>query len=265
MDIDALVQEIKSSPKYRETAEETIRGLVQVEMGRHKKERQVVKAVRKRLHAIMAYYLGDADYQQAEAILRRAFERGGPDDVEKTCRAILADHPSTRERLEIIDDFYDRIFAVTGKPEILLDLACGLNPLTFIWMELPPSVRYYAYDIHQPRVEFLNTYFRLQGLAQLAYEQDVIFHPPEQPGDVALILKELPRLDRNYQGAALDLIQSLSVNYVVISFPVVSLHGGRDLESHYRAYMKDLVEGKGWLATEIVFQNELVYCLNKSR
>jgi 16S rRNA (guanine(1405)-N(7))-methyltransferase len=265
VEIEAIVQEIKSSPKYRETSEETIRGLVEVEMGRHKKARQVVKAVRKRLHTIMAYYLGDADYQQSEAALRQAFEQGEPESIKHACRAILAEHPSTRERLEVIDAFYESIFAVTGKPKVLLDLACGLNPLTFPWMDLPLSLRYYAYDIHQPRIELLNAYFELQGLDPLAYEQDVIFHPPEEHGDVALILKELPRIDRNYQGAGLELLRSLQVNFVVVSFPVVSLHGGRDLEDHYRQYMDELLEMDTWSAIEIIFSNELVYCLKKLR
>lgn len=265
MDVDVLVQKIKAAPKYRDTAEETIRGLVEVEMGRHKKEKQVVKAVRKRLHNIMAFYLGDADYRQAEAALRQAFGSGDREEIERACRAVLADHPSTEERLEIIDPFYKRIFAVTGKPGILLDLACGINPLTYPWMDLPTSLQYHAYDIHQPRVDFLNTYFELQGLASLASMQDVIFQPPKQHGDVALILKELPRLNRNYQGAGLNLIQSLRVNHVVVSFPVVSLHGGRDLEGHYRGYMEQILKGQTWGATEIVFPNELVYCLEKAR
>jgi 16S rRNA (guanine(1405)-N(7))-methyltransferase len=265
MDIDALVQEIKSAPKYRDTAEETIRGLVEAEMGRHKKEKQVAKAVRKRLHNIMAYYLGDADYEDAQTILRRAFDKGESAGVKDACRTILADHPSTEERLEILDQFYDRIFNVTGKPEILLDLACGLNPLTYPWMGLSTSLRYHAYDIHQPRVKFLNAYFELQGLAPLAEVKDVIFHPPPIQGDVAFVLKELPRLDRNYQGAGLNLILALPVRHVVVSFPVVSLHGGRDLTEHYRAYMEEFVQGQNWRKTEIVFSNELVYCLDKAR
>jgi 16S rRNA (guanine(1405)-N(7))-methyltransferase len=265
MDIDALVKEIKASPKYRETSEETIRGLLEVEIGRHKKARQVVKAVRKRLHTIMAYYLGDADYAHAREILSQAFGQGDPKEIENACRVILAEHPSTRERLEIVDEFYERIFAITGRPSSMLDLACGLNPLTFPWMRLPLSFQYHAYDIHQPRVEFLNTYFELQGLAPLAHEQDVIFHPPEEPADVALILKELPRLDRNYQGEGLSLIEALRVQYVVVSFPAVSLHGGRDLIDHYRNYVDQMVEGKSWQVVEVSFTNELVYCLSKER
>lgn len=265
MDIEALVQEIKSSAKYHDTAEETIRGLVQIEAGRYKKPRQVAKAVRKRLHGITAYYLGDTDYAQAEALLHRAFEQGDKGDVEDACRSILSAHPSTQERLEIIGQFYAEIFAVTGLPETLLDLACGLNPLTYPWMGVSNSLKFHAYDIYQPRIEFLNAYFRLQGLQPLAHLQDVIFHPPQEPGDVALILKEFPRLERNYQGAGVRLLQSLPVRFVVVSFPVVSLHGGRDLEEHYRQSFEGLLAGLGWPATEIAFSNELVYCLEKTR
>lgn len=265
MDIEAIVQEIKASPKYQTASEETIRGLVQVEASRHKKERQVIKAVRKRLHGIMAYYLGDADYPKAEKILQGAFAQGKADAIKDACRAILMEHPSTQERLEILDVFYPRIFEVTGKPNSMLDLACGLNPLTFPWMGLPLTFQYHAYDIHKPRVALINAYFKLQGLAQLAREQDVIFNPPQENADVALILKELPRLDRNYHGGGSSLLEALQVQHVVVSFPAVSLHGGRDLKDHYRSYMEQMVKEKDWPLVEISFPNELVYCLNKAR
>ncbi len=261
--LDEIVAAIKSSNKYKDTAESTIRELTRVEMGRHKKTGQVTKAVRKRLHNIMAPYLGDTDYAVAEDKLRTAFSVGTTGAIREACTDILACHPSTQERLCILDRFYTEIFALTGSPVTILDLACGLNPLTFPWMGLPTTTHFYAYDIHETRIGFLNTYFALQGLPPLAKVQDIAFHPPDETGNVAFLLKELPRIERNYEGLGLALLRALRVTYVVVSFPIVSLHGGRSLAGRYRDFFLRLIREEGWPATEIAFENELVFCVKK--
>jgi 16S rRNA (guanine(1405)-N(7))-methyltransferase len=259
-DVEAIVASILRSKKYRDTHEGTIRELARIEWGRHKTQRQVEQAVRERLHGIVAAYIGDPDYDAAEADLTAAFRSDDPQAVRQACARVLNSHVSTRERLLIAGRFYEAIFAITGKPAALLDLACGLNPLTFPWMGLPPTLAYYAYDIHVRRVALLNTYFRLQGLRPLARVQDVAFDPPAEPADVALVLKELPRFERNYEGRGMALLAGLNVRYLVVSFPTVSVHGGRSLTDHYRRSFAEMIAGTGWRTTEIAFESELVFC-----
>jgi 16S rRNA (guanine(1405)-N(7))-methyltransferase len=173
-------------------------------------------------------------------------------------------HLSTRERLPILDQFYDEIFAVTGRPARILDLACGLNPLAFPWMELPVlGTDFVAYDIHEPRVNFLNHYFILQGLPPLAYVHDIALQPPGESGDLALFLKEMPRFERNYAGGGRELLQSLDVRWLVVSFPTISTHGGRNLTNRYREFFFELIDGTGWPVTELLFDTELVFCAEK--
>jgi 16S rRNA (guanine(1405)-N(7))-methyltransferase len=160
-------------------------------------------------------------------------------------------------------DFYTQIFAVTGKPRSILDIACGLNPLAFPWMGLETPLDFYAYDIHEARIAFLNHYFRLQGLPPLAKLQDVAYDLPTEQADVALFLKEMPRFERNYKGRGRPLLDSLNVNWLVISFPTVSTHGGRNLTNRYRDFMFQLIEGHNWPATELLFEGELVFCVEK--
>ncbi|MBZ0305168.1 MAG: hypothetical protein K8I82_03785, partial [Anaerolineae bacterium] len=169
---------------------------------------------------------------------------------------------TTRERLEIIDNFYPRIFEVTGIPQIILDVACGLNPLTLPWLD--HDVTFYAYDIHQPRIEFLNHFFTLRGGAHQAKMQDILVHPPEAPGDVALLLKELHRFERRQRGISLPLLQKLKVKFVVVSLPVRGLSGRHDLKEGHRNMLYNLIEGQPWCVTEVEFSNELIFCIDKS-
>ena len=66
------------------------------------------------------------------------------------------------------DNFYQTIFHQTGLPSSLHDLACGLHPLSFPWMGLPLTTLYYAYDIIQPRIDFINHFFSKIGISPMA-------------------------------------------------------------------------------------------------
>lgn len=263
-DVESIVATIKHSKKYRDTHEETIRELAKAAVNQHKKPKDATKAVRKRLHSIMAPYLGDPDYEATSAAMTGAFAAGDPKQVKSVCYDALYSHLSTRERLPIMQDFYHQIFQVTGTPGRLLDIACGLNPLAFPWMRLPDSIEYFAYDIHEPRISFINNYFKLQGLPQSARMQDVALHFPQEKGDVALFLKEMPRFERNYPGTGRRFLETLPVDFLVVSFPTISTHGGRNLTRRYRDFFSELTDGFDWRITELMFEGEMVFVAEKS-
>jgi 16S rRNA (guanine(1405)-N(7))-methyltransferase len=263
MKIESVVAAVKRSRKYRDTSEETIRRLATAALRHNKKPKQAIKAVRSQLHSIMAPYLGDPDYAQAAIKLDSAFAAADPAQIKSACHDIMYYHLSTRERLPLLEGFYRRIFEVTGSPCSILDIACGLNPLAFPWMGLDGPIDYYAYDIHEPRITFLNHYFTLQGLPSLARLQDVAIRLPEETADLALFLKEMPRFERNYGGLGQRLLQTLRVRHIVISFPTVSMHGGRNLTDRYRDYFRQLINDKPWSAHELLFEGELVFCVDK--
>lgn len=263
--VDAVVDAIKQSRKYRDTSEETIRQLAIEAVVEYKKPKPAEKAVRKRLHSIMAPYLGDPDYAAAGELLTDSFAGGDEKVIRAACRDLMYTHLSTRERLPILDIFYRDIFAVTGPPRRLLDIACGLNPLAFLWMGLPaPGTDFIAYDIHEPRVDFLNHYFVLQGLPPLAFVKDVAVGAPTESGDVALFLKEMPRFERNYPGHGRALLEAIDCRWLVVSFPTISTHGGRNLTNRYRDFFHELIDGSGWPVTELLFDTELVFCARKT-
>ncbi|MCZ7669972.1 MAG: hypothetical protein M5U34_23745 [Chloroflexi bacterium] len=98
-EIEALVTAVKQSRKYGDTSEETIRQLATEALQRHKKPKAALKSVRTQLHSIMAPYLGDPDYEAAKKQLTAVFATHDPVQIKATCRALLATHLSTRERL----------------------------------------------------------------------------------------------------------------------------------------------------------------------
>ena len=71
---------------------------------------------------------------------------------------ILVLHRSTRERMDFYPILYDRIFAIIGKPKSILDLGCGMNPLSLPYMELR-GVKYLAAELTKEDTDFLQRYF----------------------------------------------------------------------------------------------------------
>ncbi|MCB9009185.1 MAG: hypothetical protein H6656_17810 [Ardenticatenaceae bacterium] len=270
--VTAVTNAIKNSRKYGDTSEATIRQLAEEAARQHKKPKAAIKAVRARLHSIMAPYLGDPDYAALARQLSTAFAANDQDRITQLCLASLDAHLSTRERLPIMADFYAQIFAITGQPQSILDIACALNPLALRWMfpnisnqspVISNPLKFYAYDIHEPRIDFINHYFQLEGLEPLARVQDVAMHFPQEQADVALFLKEMPRFTRNYGNVGRPLLQALNVHWLVISYPSVSTHGGRSLTSRYRDFMHQLIDGLNWPMTELLFEGELVFVIRK--
>ncbi len=257
-----VVESLLGSRKYSATAPETVQALVTLEASNHKSAKALEKAVRKHLHNIMAPYLGDPDYAQATTDLTEAFAQSQA-AANTLLLEYLSTHESTKERLPILEQFYADIFAITGVPNTVLDLACALNPLAFPWMGLPNSATFYSYDIHTERIDFLNAYFTLQGIPQAAKLQDLALELPTESGEVALFLKELPRFERNYQKKGWRLIDALNVEWVAISFPTVSLHGGRSLVEHYRNYFAEKAAEREWQYTELMYPTEMVFVAKK--
>jgi len=265
-DVEAIVAELARNKKYRAIgiAEETIRDIVLSELARQPNAKAAVQSARKKLHEVVALYLGDPDYDAAEAQLATACATGDPVTIRAACAAVLEAHDSTRERLPLLESFYPRLFAVTGTPQTVLDLACGLNPLALPWMGLPAGARYYAYDIHQRRVDFLNRALALLGASGAAIFRDILVAPPQESGDVALLLKEIHRMEKRRRGIVLPLLDALDVRWIVLSSPTRSRTGRHAVKDVYREQVYSILAGRPWPVTEIEFTNELVYCIAKT-
>lgn len=263
-EVEQIVANVLSASKYRSVCPSTVRRFAGEEWTRHGTLKAAIKAVKSRLHQAYSAYESGIDYAQAYRALEAAYARGTDQDIRATCREILTHHASTRERLPILPHFYGRIFAHTGMPQTLLDLACGLNPLALPWMGLPGGAVIHAYDIDRERIAFLERFFSLAGVAGTAHLQDVICDPPTEPADVALLLKTGACLERQRRGSTLALLDALRVSFAVVTFPAHSL-GRRDkgMPAHYTAAIGGILSDRPWPATRLELDGELVFIVDK--
>lgn len=264
--LEDLVAEVRAARKYRgiDIPTATLYDLLRQELERRPTQRAALQAVREKLHNIVAPYLGDPHYPAARVLLEDAFQSGQAAEIRAACLKMLSSHASTRERIPLLESFYPRLWQITGQPKAVLDLACGLHPFGLPWMSLDSQTRYFAYDLHRPRVDLLNHFFRLSGLEPLAYHQDILVRPPEQSADVAFFFKEAHRFEQRRHGCNRVFWQALNVRWLLVSLPASNLTGRRSLVERQRGLVQTTLAGLDWPVTETTYDNELVFCIQKS-
>jgi len=60
------------------------------------------------------------------------------------------------------------------------------------------------------------------------------------------------------------LIEALRAKQIVVSFPVKSIGGkSKGMPVNYERILYDLIHGKGWQVTKLLFEMELVFAIYK--
>jgi 16S rRNA (guanine(1405)-N(7))-methyltransferase len=258
--IHEIVESVLASRKYQTVAPDLIRAIAANELAKGRSRKDAVKATKNQLHqSAAAYQTGRMDYDAWLADLRRSGDlQSAP--FRTQLRTILAHHASTAERLPILDDFYRSIFAELPPLNSILDIACGLNPLTIPWMNLPTHSFYYACDIYGDQICFLNDFFGLIGIQGQAEVRNVITQPPGQRVDLALVLKTIPCLEQVDRSAGVHLLNALNARYLLVSFPVRSLGGrAKGMAATYEAHFESLAAGRDWSIKRFEFDGELAF------
>jgi 16S rRNA (guanine(1405)-N(7))-methyltransferase len=263
--VQAMVAKVLDTKKYRHTGLNpvTIEALIHYEAPYHTSKKQLLKTVKRKLHNIVAPYLGEPDYAALTEDLQQIQDCSldSPQLIE-FCRTALSAHASTAERIPVMSEFYSRLFTAAGIPNAILDLACGLHPLGFPWMGLPTTVRYHAYDILQPRVDFINQFFIKLGMAPLAENRDILIDPPTQPADLGIIFKEAHRFEKRQPGCNRVFWESLNVKYLAVSLPSQNLSGTLNLLDGHRSLVHaNLPDNRR--VSEILVDTEIIFLIER--
>jgi 16S rRNA (guanine(1405)-N(7))-methyltransferase len=262
--LEALVESVQTSHRYRQVSADLIRTIGARELARGASLKEAVKAAKNKLHQVGGAYLAEKqDYLTWLDTLVHLVQSGDRAGLLAHLQMIMGQHASTRERLPILEQFYSTILADLPPIRSILDIACGLNPLALPWMPLTGPVQYFAYDIYQDMVDFLNrclTLLPVQGRAEVC---NVIQACPEHPVDLALVLKAIPCLEQVERAAGARLLQTINARWLVVSYPVHSLGGrARGMEAHYTASFRALVN-PAWSIKRFTFATELVFLVTK--
>jgi len=261
-----IVERVRRSPRYRDVDAVLLIRLAAEEMPRARNVDDAVKRVKQRLHQAVGAYRGAAAADRVLAPIRAAWSGDLADEAFRTaCRTALARHASTAERLPHLDRFFAAIWELTdGPPPSLLDLGCGLGPLSLSWMGLGADATYRACDADRRSLTIAEGFLSLVGQPARVEACDLVAGgAPSGRAEVALLLKLVPLLDRQDPAAAARCLGALDAPHAVISFPARSLGGQRrGMEATYRRRLDDLVAELGIREVqEASVPNELVFVL----
>lgn len=262
--LDELVDAVRAGSKYAHISEELIRNIGARELATRRTLKDAVKATRNKLHQVAGAYLSSPiDYATALADLRRVVASGDKEALRQACKTIMRSHASTQERLDILDQFYSIILAGLPEVHVVIDVACGFNPLAIPWMPLG-KIEYHAYDIYADMIGFINDFFKLIDMRGKAEVRDVVQSPPDRKADLAFVLKTLPCLEQLDKSASLRLLDTLDADHIVVSYPVHSLGGARKgMLANYERHFHQLIQATNWAVKQFEFESELVFLIGK--
>lgn len=273
--LEQLISDVMASSKYSDIHPDLIRSVSMKEMQKRRNFKDALKATKNKLHQVGgAYFHGHGELENAAnfsgwlAELQHALQAGDQAELRRVSTKIMLNHASTKERIGILEEFYSSIFAGLQPIHSILDLACGLNPLTLPWMKVADDIEYYAYDIYGHTMDFLNQYMQLTGIRGQAQAADVLQACPTREVDVALLLKALPCLEQVDKKAAHALLGSLNARYIIVSYPAHSLGGrSKGMAAHYEAQFRELINSctnqstPKWEIEKYSFETELAFVL----
>jgi 16S rRNA (guanine(1405)-N(7))-methyltransferase len=261
---EEIAATVVAGAKYRHVSRELVGRLVLSESGRSGDAEAIVKNVRNRVHQVAGAFLqGTPKYDKWLEMLRQGHAEN-PERMKRECLEVMRHHSSTQERLNSLDIFYATIFNSLPKVSSVIDIACGLNPLSIPWMPLQPGATYHAYDIYDDMIDFLNKSFALTGVRGTAEVRDVVGSIPSQPADVAFVLKALPCLQQIDLAAPGRILDTLQAGHIVVSYPLRSLGGkAKGMLATYSDQFENLIRGRNWSVNALKFPSELVYIINK--
>lgn len=286
--VDDVVQAVLASRRYRSVHPPLVRRLALAQgagagAGARPAERaELVKRTKRALHQIFGAYLpGRPRYDRILAELHAADSSAA---VRDALRGAMAQHASTRERLDHLDRFYATLAEHVGTPRSVLDVACGLGPLAYPWWGLAPGTEVHAWDIDVAMVELVGACLQHLGLAAHAAAVDLLSVDLQAVDlqavdlqavdlqaverwpvtEVALVLKTLPCLEQQQAGSSEALLAAIPAPRIVVSFPTRSLGGrAKGMRSTYAAWFESLLAARGWSAQTFEVGPELVYVVQR--
>jgi len=269
MNTQELIIEIKKSKKYKTLSEEVINEEIQKYLKRNLyyeryKDKKILKDIKTELHKIYGSFQTNSKGKR-----EKYFEelKLAPDNIE-LIKKILLTNSSTKERLDLYEEIYKRIFEITGKPNSILDLGCGLNPFSFPFMNLE-KVSYYASDIDGADISLINEYFytmkdKISGKAEeinlSTINEEEIKRLPK--ANVCFMFKLVDVLDRKDHKQSEKIITNLNCEHIVVSFSKRTITG-KMMNFPYRGWIERMFERNKLNFQKIDFENEVFYVIKK--
>jgi 16S rRNA (guanine(1405)-N(7))-methyltransferase len=267
-----ILQKIKQNKKYSTISDEIIKKEIQKYLKSNpsaQTDKKTVKEIRANLHRLYSSYQTGKKKKFPEYLMELEKNIRENNDIAPVTEKLLSMTLSTKERIDHYSYLYKNMFKLTGKPGTIIDLASGLNPLSFPLMGLK-KLKYYAYDIDEQDINFLNQYFQimkskgLEGRAAIFDISDTESVNILPDSDIVFLFMVIDLLDKKKKNVSEELIKILSkkTRFIIASFATKTLTR-KPMNLPRRRGFELMLERNNLQFTAIKTENEIFYIINK--
>jgi hypothetical protein len=271
MELLELVNEIKRKKELRGISDDFVYNLLTKELEKRRYLKEIIENARN-IKELKRNELFLQFFKEIRKMLHEIYGVFAPKDVKRAYKILESELPleqriiellklsrPTKERLNFYPEIYDNLFE--SVPKNVLDLACGLNPISIYFSKLKPK-EYYFLDV-SPEILYINSEILSElGIEPIEFEND-LFDPPKAIFDeyeYIFLWKTVPVLEKLEEGYAKELISKLNFEYLVLSFSRKSLSGRRSLGRAWRPWVYKLCRELGYsVKKEFETKNEMFF------
>ncbi|MCA9496231.1 MAG: hypothetical protein KC589_04780 [Nanoarchaeota archaeon] len=227
--------------------------------------KEIVKKIREEIGIIYGCFL-TKDFGKKEKIL----ETINKIDIEhEELNGLLKLHKSTRERIDFYEEIYSKIF-LWYKPNQIGDLACGLNPISILFMKkyLEKYPKYFASDLNPKDMNYLNFFFHKFDLKAKAKSYDITnLKILEDKNfiecDLVFLFKAIDSFESVKKNISKELLKGIKSKRVVVSFPRKSLVSGKNFKEERRNWFFNFLKEMNWNYETFEVENEMFILIKK--
>ena len=245
--MDRLIAEIKQKHEFRDLPNSFIKNILESYLQKQKISIPYNKENRKLLVKIIRAKLRKSAGQYIEKTKSKLSSN----------QELLKLHKSTNERLKEYE--YIKSLIEQLKPQSILDLGCGLNPMAIA----KPNIKYYAYDIKADYLYLVKEYFEKNKIKGEVQHEDITQVNNFPKTDVCLMLKLLDILGKNKKEIAKKLFTKLNSNNLIVSFATRTL-SGKPMNRPYRRWFENLLKDLNLEYKLHRTNNEIFYVIKKN-
>ncbi|MGV8163209.1 MAG: hypothetical protein ACP5N2_07805 [Candidatus Nanoarchaeia archaeon] len=225
------------------------------------------KQIRKKLRELHGVFSKNTLGPQKKKKLIFDLKNANKQQQEKIIKKILLSHQSTFERYDNYKAIYSALKETTPNINKILDLGCGYNPFSYDFLNCTPE--YVAIDINEQDSEFIKNYFEIKKIKgktltlDLTREESLkIVQEESQNSDVCLLLKLLDSLESKKRGSSLDLLNHLNSRVLVVSFPLKTIGGRKEIKGE-RKWFDRILKTKKYDFNLLELDNEKYYVIKQ--
>lgn len=174
----------------------------------------------------------------------------------------LETHISTKERLPYYQTIYREIFSITGKPKKILDLGCGLNPLSYKYLKCTPE--YFASELSAEECRIIDSFFKINKIKGRVFQFDLLKDDYSKlpKADIVFLFKVLESLEAVKKDISLQILKKLNANWIVVSFSKKSVTG-KPIRKKGRSWLKRMLAELEYEYQVLDIGDEIFYIVHK--